>query len=812
MGDKMLRTICITACLMLGMIQMQAQNGAYNTGVYRNLFKEFLNKTDAEISTKVNAAFQQIFYGTSNQQLYYPVGTDMAYILDVNNNDVRTEGMSYGMMICVQLDKKAEFDKIWKWAKTYMQYGSSSSYNGYFAWQCNTNGTIKGNGPASDGEAYFITSLFFAANRWGNGTGIFNYEAEAQDILNKVMSKTGAGSVYNLFNSSSKLITFVPYGDSYNFTDPSYNLPGFWELWASWSKTNQSFWAQTPDASRTLLKNASNTTSGLSTDYSNFDGTPKEVSYNTDADRFMYDAWRTAMNIGVDYHWFQKDAWQPTGITKLLTFFKNKGTSYVNHYDWNGGNAGGDHSTGLVACNAAACLAITDNTLATPFVQELWNIAIPTGTYRYYDGMLYMLGLLNCSGNFKIWKPAPTGAPTVSITAPTSGTSLTTPTDVTITATAADANGSIANVEFYNGTQKLGEDATAPYSFTWTGVPAGTYNITAVATDNDGNKTTSSAIVLTVVAPPLIGKIIVRAKGVVGDEIINLEIGGTVVKTWTIGTTYADYEASGNVNGVIRVNYTNDDGDKRDAQIDYIIVADSTYQAEDQTFNTGYYANGSCGGGSNSEMMHCSGYIEFATAKVTDDCPNDPNKTSPGSCGCGVVDTDTDKDGIADCDDTDDDGDGVADVNDCDPLDATILSKTTYYADSDGDGKGDPNSSIQSCSLPTNYVTDNTDQCPNDVNKTVPGICGCGVVEGTCQQIEINLKAGWNLIGCPIDGSTAVETALSTIWSNVTIIKNLDTFYSSSNPAALNSLKTVEWGKGYMVKVSAPCTLIWKSK
>ena len=133
--------------------KLVAQNGAYTTGVYQNLFKDVLNKTDAEINAKVDKAFNQIFYGGTNEKLFYPVGTDMAYILDVNNNDVRSEGMSYGMMICVQLDKKEEFDKLWKWAKTYMQYGASNDYDGYFAWQLNTNGTIKGNSPASDGEA-----------------------------------------------------------------------------------------------------------------------------------------------------------------------------------------------------------------------------------------------------------------------------------------------------------------------------------------------------------------------------------------------------------------------------------------------------------------------------------------------------------------------------------------------------------------------------------------------------------------------------------------------------------------------------------
>ena len=378
--------------------------GAYYTGVYRNMFKELLNKTDTEVDTKVAAAFQQIFYGTATQKLYYEVGTDMAYILDVANNDVRSEGMSYGMMICLQLDKKAEFDKLWRWTKTYMQH-TSGNLDGFFRWQMNTNGGVIDNNPAPDGEAYFITALFFAANRWGNGTGIYNYAAEAQAALSKVQSKTGAGGINSLFNTTSKLITFGPNTGSYDYTDPSYNLPGFFELWGRWSTSNTTFWPQTPAASRKLIRDASHPTSGLTADYSNFDGTPKTTTFNTNSHRFMYDAWRTIMNLGMDYHWFKTDPQQPIIAERYLTFFKNQGADYKNHFDWNGANAGGDHSTGLVACNAVASLAVNNPTLTTPFVQEFWNVGVPSGTYRYYDGMLYLLAMLNCSGDFKIWKP-----------------------------------------------------------------------------------------------------------------------------------------------------------------------------------------------------------------------------------------------------------------------------------------------------------------------------------------------------------------------------------------------------------------------
>ncbi|UOQ73140.1 Ig-like domain-containing protein [Hymenobacter cellulosilyticus] len=93
-------------------------------------------------------------------------------------------------------------------------------------------------------------------------------------------------------------------------------------------------------------------------------------------------------------------------------------------------------------------------------------------------------------------------APTVSITAPANGSSFTAPASVTITANAADADGAVSKVEFFQGTTKLGEDLTAPYSFSWTGATAGSYSLTAKATDNAGAVTTSTAVSITVAGAP----------------------------------------------------------------------------------------------------------------------------------------------------------------------------------------------------------------------------------------------------------------------------------------------------------------------
>lgn len=128
-------------------------------------------------------------------------------------------------MIAVQFDRQDIFDRLWRWGTKYMQH-QDGPLKGYFAWSCATDGTRNSQGPASDGELYYVTALIFASNRWGNDTGI-NYLAEAQNILNCSMEKDGTNRVMPFINVEHKLITFVPDIHGGRFTDPSYHVPAF---------------------------------------------------------------------------------------------------------------------------------------------------------------------------------------------------------------------------------------------------------------------------------------------------------------------------------------------------------------------------------------------------------------------------------------------------------------------------------------------------------------------------------------------------------------------------------------------------------
>jgi oligosaccharide reducing-end xylanase len=368
---------------------------------YRDLFQEYLGKSDAEVQTKLEAAWQQFFYGSDDyQRVYYPVGDDMAYIMDIGSGDVRTEGMSYGMMIAVQLDKQAEFNRIWKWVKTYM-YQPDGPYKGYFAWHNKTNGDKLHANPAPDGEEWYITDLFFASARWGNGEGIYNYRQEAQAILDAMRTKSAEnGLATDMFDSYHKQVVFVPSGRMATFTDPSYHLPAYYELWARWADKDNQFWADAAGVSRAFFHKAANPQTGLMPDYAEFDGSP----YGTDEHKdFRYDAWRTISNVAVDYAWFKADPWQVEQTERVLAFLASQGmTTYPGLYTLDGKPLSNGQNGGLVAMAAVGALAASPE-IGKPFVQALWNWQIPSGQWRYYDGMLYMLALLHVSGNFRIY-------------------------------------------------------------------------------------------------------------------------------------------------------------------------------------------------------------------------------------------------------------------------------------------------------------------------------------------------------------------------------------------------------------------------
>jgi oligosaccharide reducing-end xylanase len=198
------------------------------------------------------------------------------------------------------------------------------------------------------------------------------------------------------------MIRFVPNVDFGN-TDASYHLPAFYELWARWGPVeDRAFWARAADVSRDLFNKVTGPETGLTPDRSNFDGT-EIVGRDGKPTPFSYDSWRSVSNWSVDYSWWHKDARETVLSDRIQRFLSSQGADkFADRYTLDGVPLSTRHSTGMLATSAVGSLAATPGPISKAFVEELWNTPVPTGEQRYYDGMLYLMSMMHCSGDFRI--------------------------------------------------------------------------------------------------------------------------------------------------------------------------------------------------------------------------------------------------------------------------------------------------------------------------------------------------------------------------------------------------------------------------
>jgi oligosaccharide reducing-end xylanase len=343
-------------------------NGCTPPSQYANLFITLGGQTQASSDAKIAAAYGQLFNPSNTNTIFYtgPAAGE-AYVKDVADNDVRTEGQSYGMMIALQLNHQTEFDELWAFAKHYMYQSSNHQY----AWHVSTSGSGLGaGGGAPDGDEWFAAALVFAHYRWGDTSGKYNYGTEAQSVLDLVRTQD--------FDQSNHIVQyFEGAGASGNGTDGSYILPAYYQTWACFDTANADFWNAAVTASRMFFHTIT-ASNGVIPDQSSFSGSPT----NSGGD----DKLRCVANIMSDHNFFNADPWQ------TMTYAPEYGMHEM----------GGTGSTAELACDGLLGFGLPASS-GTKFVTNLWNVPIPTGTYRYYDGVLYMIALLHVSGTFQLW-------------------------------------------------------------------------------------------------------------------------------------------------------------------------------------------------------------------------------------------------------------------------------------------------------------------------------------------------------------------------------------------------------------------------
>ncbi|MBQ8160711.1 MAG: xylanase [Clostridia bacterium] len=352
-----------------------------------------------DVRARAEACLDTLFFDPQ-EKIYLDVDADSGCMVDTGNMDARTEGMSYGMMMAVQMDRKDLFDKLWTFSMRYM-YQKSGIYQGYFAWSVDLKGHHNAEGPAPDGEEYFAMALFMASARWGDGEGIFEYSSQAREILRHCLHQDemvqGGRAMWDREN---KLIRFVPEA---NFSDPSYHLMHFYELFAQRAdEADRPFWKKAAEASRHYIHMSAHPVTGMCAEYAEYDGSARLMFRKPYA--FYSDAYRVAMNIALDTLWFGPHKALCDIATHLQDFYHGIQTEDYMACQLDGTMTDEHvmHPTGLLATLAAASIA-SSSAYRDEYLKRFWEMPLRKGTRRYYDNCLYFFSLLMLGGLYRIW-------------------------------------------------------------------------------------------------------------------------------------------------------------------------------------------------------------------------------------------------------------------------------------------------------------------------------------------------------------------------------------------------------------------------
>ncbi len=372
--------------------------GAVKTGKYPNYLAE-IGIGEEEAQRRIRQAFETIFFDPEENFCHH-TDEDAWCMVDTGNIDARTEGMSYGMMICVQMDRKDIFDRLWTFSDRYMRQ-REGIYRGYFAWSVQLDGKHNAEGPAPDGEEYFAMALLMASARWGDGEGIFNYGEQAREILRHAVHQHEiVPGGQPMWEPENKLIRFVP---EMKISDPSYHLPHFYELFSlKADEADRTFWKQAAEASRKYLVRSAHPETGLSPEYADYDG--KTVLLFRKPWVYYSDAYRVAENIALDHVWFGAHPEEDSIPTRIQDFFARQDLSDLRAYELNGTPQPEPamHPTAVLAVLGAASIA-SRSEHRERFLRIFSETPLRKGKRRYYDNCLYFFCLLMLTGNYQIY-------------------------------------------------------------------------------------------------------------------------------------------------------------------------------------------------------------------------------------------------------------------------------------------------------------------------------------------------------------------------------------------------------------------------
>jgi hypothetical protein len=465
-------------------------NGFYNQGwTYRN------DGTDIEWSTAENDF--AIGWTSNNEWTNYTVN-----VASSGNYTVSMRNAGYGGTVSIKVDGTTILNTI-----------TIPSTNGWDTWQTTNLGTISLTGGTHTIQLFintagfnirylnFTTPLSVAITAPANNS---SYTAPTNIAISTSATSTGTVTKVELYNGATLLTTLT--ASPYNYT---------------WSNVAVGTYTLTAKA----YDNNSNTATSASVvvkvnvAQGPYGGTAWPIPGKIEAEAYDVGGAGVAYNdsdvgnnggqyrsddvdieactdtgTGYDVGWTAAGEWMEytvnvanTGLYNFQARVSSPNSAKTFHMEMDGQNVTGTISVPNTGGWQTWATATVNNVSLTKG-QHVMRVHFDTDGFNYnYVNVV-----------------AANQAPTISITAPSNNAVVAAPATITITTNATDSDGTVSKVEFFNGTSSLGVVSTSPFNFTWNNVAAGTYTLTAVATDNGGLSTTSSAITVIVDAPPTV--------------------------------------------------------------------------------------------------------------------------------------------------------------------------------------------------------------------------------------------------------------------------------------------------------------------
>lgn len=418
---------------------------------YPSGYRQVLGWSSSKNANQLSNAFDQLFHGDAETEaIYTDLGNGKAVIRDLlHDNQARTEGIGVGMLVAVMLNKQEEFDKLWRYARDELQV-KSGPLAGYFSSYCDAHAAASSDDPKTlacidpYGFQQFVMALLLARQRWtatssayeadvlrlfdvmrnkevdqriarlglgagGAGNTSANKGGTASVTTSNLANTNAAGSpssgedmVTNVFDDVTKLVYLDPNSKARTVTGTALEMPGYYSVWSL--LTSDTYYAEAAQTARRFLAAVAHPKTGFLPVRATFKLEPDASEWGI----FAPEAYRALLNLVIDRLWGTDDEWQSDQIDRMLTTFTEKastGTPYGSAYSLDGDiEYISDHRVELVLVNGV--IAMLSNNFAADkkigFIQAASTVAIPTGSTRYYQGLLYLLSNLILAGEFRL--------------------------------------------------------------------------------------------------------------------------------------------------------------------------------------------------------------------------------------------------------------------------------------------------------------------------------------------------------------------------------------------------------------------------